>query len=134
MESLLVICLGLGLLLVSHVVAVWRWSRTFSISHDHLTHSPLAPASDDQVTQDVLLSDVLNAGQQLMDAMEQQHATATPPDQSTELNLAEARDLTAVAAGEYARAMSRLRSATQTIKFVPKRGTASLRASNYLTS
>ena len=140
MESdlLFIICAGVGLLLVSHLLEVWQWNRRFRPGDRPATEAPFAlapPSSQAAKPEPIVLSDVMRAGQQLLDGLERlQLANRQATSESTTLSLAEAREFVDSAANDYAAAMKRLRGTEQSIKFVPCRSLSVLRVGNHSVS
>jgi len=140
MESnpLLIICAGVGLLLVSHLLEVWQWSRKFRPGDRPVTEAPFAlatPSPQAAEPEPIVLSDVMRAGQQLLDALEQlQLANRQATSESSTLSLAEAREFVDSAANDYAAAMKRLPGTELSIKFVPCRSLSVLRVGNHSVS
>jgi len=135
-DSLNIICLGVGLLLVSHLLEVWQWSRKFRPVHRPATEALFAsetPAAQTAEPEPIMLRDVMRAGQQLLDALErQQLANRQAISESTTLSLAEAREFVDSTAKDYAAAMERLRGTELAIKFVPYRGITGHRVGAHL--
>ena len=119
----LVFC-GVGLLLVSYFLGVWRWAELARSIPKHRLHDGSEPAfapeyldTQEDESPEVLHDEMVAAGRRLMAALERERAlnVGAPPalDESSALTLRQARELVDSAADDYLRATQGFRASAQ---------------------
>jgi hypothetical protein len=118
----LLVCFGLGMLLISQSLRVLRWAQFARGVRDQQFHSGRVPSLDvdEEESQEALHNEMLTAGRCLLEALERQHALnrrASKSGESIASSLQEARQLVDSAADDYVRATQRFRSSAPSIRF-----------------